>query len=330
MKKTLFAFKNRSVIAYGVLAVGVFGAILVNCGFLRALIAFFVGVIFCAVAGLCMAYFARSALHQLDTDVLEDEAVRAARLQVFNTSKRFLQVELLCFAGVLLPLIAFVQSAYQGLHYDSVLGECAVFVLVAQLVFFGVCEPLVWRKAAHCGAGVPEENPMKTLLQRAHWRVRASALCACLCVVLGAAHIVYLEMGATMFIEPLLFYDEETFVDFMGEQGEEEQALSFDESIAYGSATLPDICEINAPDGTVLFTYVARNTDVTNVSYGFVGDEIDPFPIRVTLDSMLTSARAKHVKGNLVYVMLYPCMVGLSALYYLCVRKREVPPPESV
>ncbi len=129
-------YKNRSLIAVGIMLAGLLAAMAVNLGLLRARMGFFVGAAFYLAGAICQGIFVNQALFSV-TDAEGDTG--EFRCQVHRLARWVFGLDGLLL-GVTLPLLL-VSDALWGLDAKSWLGSglllgAAALVLVVVLCWF--------------------------------------------------------------------------------------------------------------------------------------------------------------------------------------------------
>ena len=210
--RRLMLFRNLSGIAFGLPFLGIIGAAIANLGFLRAIVGFFVGLVFLLAAVICQLCFANS----FSPSVWEGETLTAEEKQavwaITQTTLRVFTV-VIGSLGFLFPLLT-VKDAYWGMTAESWLGSgllCAGIVLAV----WGLLYVLFLRSWLMRRGKMPADERL-VRYDRALKRLLARLLLAGAVWVLlmAAVHSYLSSLWWRDLVEPQVFATYEDFLSF--------------------------------------------------------------------------------------------------------------------
>lgn len=145
LNRSTTRFQIGCLISGTVALVGLIGAMILNFGFLRAYVGFFVGCIFFIVAALCQTIFqilCRKAIAMEDVPV---ELLRPARRTLALGAELVFGLILVLFV-ICLPLVVLPAGTFRGLTVESWLEYGSFFGFIAATVWLTGCTVLNTRK----------------------------------------------------------------------------------------------------------------------------------------------------------------------------------------
>ena len=324
--QSLRRFQNRSWIAAGIAAAGLLAAAVVNLGFLRAYIGFFLGAAFYLAAAVCESIWVGSARFAASAEDAAEDVLLPYRQQVQRRAEGVF-VWIAALLGLTVPLL-FVDDAYLGLQGESWL-LCglitgAIAVLAAAVVLYGV-HGAQYRRGAY---PLPESSSAAFLHNR-RWK----RICALLLLGIGAAtillHVALTQIwGPCSMMKGTTFTNYEDFVAFMETEVPAEtigpDAPAMESSCAptaYYDESGNEITEEEAlrsalefPDGTVACEYLARNASVISIRYTPKEDTLLPITV-CTLEDLKEAQRAAAIR-HVIFTGVYCAeLAGVLLLY---------------
>ena len=135
---SLNRYRNLSLIAVGISLCGLLAALVINFGFLRAYIGFYVGTIFFVAGVICQSLgINRAFLVVSDEEDCHGE-IGLFKHSVIRTAERTFAL-ITTLVGIALPLILYPGDAYVGLSGKSLLLYGFLFGVLLLLVYATVC-----------------------------------------------------------------------------------------------------------------------------------------------------------------------------------------------
>ncbi|MCC8098735.1 MAG: helix-turn-helix domain-containing protein [Clostridiales bacterium] len=326
---------TRSMLSVGLSLAGLLGAMVMNFGFNRAYIGFFVGCLFYVAALLCEAVFCILAHAGTNGEDFQGEELNDFRRFLLRTAKAVMGLAVVLL-GATVPLIAIPYDTYQGLVGITWLAYGLLFGLLAAALW-GILTIVVSRTAEKRGFYriSEEEATRRTKL----WKARGKTLgvtALVMTVTLVGQLMFNGNAEAADLVQGTVFTDFESFQTYMATEPEPDDAVGDgdvtlgpvesdievvwdEETAAEKNGTGEDVAEeelyladLEGPDGTVL-EFEWRNTDVWEVQTSGEGDS---WTVRVLTDEDFTTAsHIRTVVGN-VFSVAYVVELAAGLLWY--------------
>ncbi len=325
---------TRSMLSVGLSLAGLLGAMVMNFGFNRAYIGFFVGCLFYVAAILCEAVFCILAQAGTNGEEFQGEALNGFRRFLLRTAKAVVGLAVVLL-GATVPLIAIPYDTYQGILGVTWLAYGLMFGLLAA-VLWGILTIVVSRTAEKRGFyHISEaEATRRTNL----WKARGKTLgvTALVMALTLVGQLMFNEnASAEQLVQGTVFTDFERFQTYMATEPEpddevwdEESAVGpvesditvrvpgYEEAVAEeeeGDTEVEDVLEeIEGPDGTTL-EYEWRNTDVWLVSTSGEGDS---WTVRVLTEEDFAEASRIHTVVSNIFSVAYVVELAVGLLWY--------------
>lgn len=329
LRRRMTHYKNLIMLSRGLLAAGIFTALICNFVFFRGLLAFFLGAAFLAAGVITAFCFATSARLTLDE---EDEAylkeTETHNRAVVEEKWRTARLALYAFA-LILPFTFFEFSSIAGLDFTDWFGLALLCIAVALLLVFVLRTTIGGTYLEH------HEGFKITEDEREFRRANRQSAKKTLAVFLSIAAVLMITIGVLNGLSPMDFTrgevleDVESFQRYMAEEGkrwsenrwgltpvmttpiyvngyEEELDTDHDDEGFYDIETLYD------GNGNIVCEYISYFDFVCQME--FSGDEL--FPITVYTAKHLNTG--VNIRGNLVVVciVLMIADVIVGCLYY--------------
>ncbi len=328
---------TRSMLSVGLSLAGLLGAMVMNFGFNRAYIGFFVGCLLYVAAVLCEAVFCILANAGASGEDFQGEGLNSYRRFLLRTAEAVmgLAVGLL---GATIPLIAIPYDTYQGLGGITWLAYGLIDGLLVA-VLWGILTIVVSRTAEKRGFyRISEaEATRRTNL----WKARGKTL-GVTALVMAATLVGQLmfneNASAEQLVQGTVFTDFESFRTYMSTEPEpsdevwdedatvgpvesdvmrvqdDEAAAESKDGAGEEDSTVEEtyLEDLEGPDGTAL-EYEWRNTDVWQV---LTSGEGDSWTVRVlTVEDYATASHIRTVVGN-VFSVAYVIELAAGLLWY--------------
>lgn len=326
IRTSVTRFKTKSIIAFGIAAVGLILAAVLNYGVLRAYLAFGIALIFLIVSAVCEIVFAVNALSSLTLDDEENDQIDQGKATVIKTAALILGFNL---AGTLscVPLL-FAGNAYCGLWLSTwgVYGLLG-FALGALLAFavYQIVRPSLLPKMAE------EKNPIHVANAKLAKKITVVTLIVML--LTGAVQLGLATADFTLYTKGTYFENLDEFVAFMetpyyGEtmtmtiDGESDNIAVIEEPVS-GDESYEDCYqdELTDEDGNLLCRFSNRNESVRR--YDVKTNPDGSIGVRVyTHDDYYESSRRKTIL-NFCFILLYLAEILAALLIYQKKKNRK-------
>ena len=261
------SFAVHSAGIYALSALGLLAALVCNTVFSRAYLGFFLACVF-YVGGLM--WLTMKLIASFSALVYETESPLLDRVKekIVRGAAGNLTGVLIMFAAAL-PLIVVVNSPYYGLDISDWARYGLVFAGIAAVIGLMICAA-VPRICTARGVYVPEEMTVKA----DKLRLKSALILVAVLVVTAAVQIA-LNYDTRLFADSTSFDNVDDFVTFMetkqtsgGYNDAPATAAEYD-APAYDSRQWREqhTHSIEAPDGSVVCTYIQRNENVASMSF---------------------------------------------------------------
>lgn len=286
LKSTLTQYTNCFYIAMGVSAVGLIVALICNLAFLKAVLGFFLGMLFFAASIVCQAIFVNRAFLSVEDAGLGEETLSGYKRKVICLAQKSIGLTI-AFIGFCAPML--LVGANLGLEAGSMLAWGAAGAAVCLLVYAIV---LYFFNAALIKRGTYTLSGEELLAYQHNHKLKRS--CAIVLIALLAVTFVAEQLTTSIWIaEPFslmkgtTFEDYDSFIEYMEQDipaDYEYEANSYGDAVEIagedsGAGTYYDqngneISEEEAltrrledRNGNVVCEYVARNKNVVTIRY---------------------------------------------------------------
>ncbi len=327
---------TRSMLSVGLSLAGLLGAMVMNFGFNRAYIGFFVGCLFYVAALLCEAVFCILAHAGAGGEDFQGEELNKFRRFLLRTAKAVMGLAVVLL-GATVPLIAIPYDTYQGLMGITWLAYGLIGGLLAAALW-GILTIVVSRTAEKRGFYriSEEEATRRTNL----WKARGKTLgvTALVMVVTLVGQLMFNgNAEAADLVQGTVFTDFESFQTYMATEPEPDDAVGdgdvtlgpveSDIEVVWDEETAAEkngaeeddstgeevyLEELEGPDGTAL-EYEWRNTDVWQV---MTSGEGDSWTVRVLTEEDFTTASHIRTAVGSVFSVAYVLELAAGLLWY--------------
>ena len=314
------SFAVHSAGIYALSALGLLAALVCNTVFSRAYLGFFLACVF-YVGGLM--WLTMKLIASFSALVYETESPLLDRVKekIVRSAAGNLTGVLIMFAAAL-PLIVVVNSPYYGLDISDWARYGLVFAGIAAVIGLMICVA-VPRICTARGVYVPEEMTVKADKLRLK-----SALILVAVLVVTAAVQISLNYDTRLFADSTSFDNVDDFVTFMetkqtsgGYNDAPATAVEYD-APAYDSRQWREqhTHSIEAPDGSVVCTYIQRNENVASMSFTWVENEL--VSIKVITSDQLRVAWQRQTLMNEAFIAVYIVEAAVCLIVYRSKKKK--------
>jgi transcriptional regulator with XRE-family HTH domain len=332
LSASLTRYRNLSLITLGIALCGLLAALVINFGFLRAYIGFYVGSIFFVAGVICQVIGINRAFLAVSDEENGNEEIGLFKYSVILTAERTFAL-IATLLGATLPLILYPGNAYVGLRGETFLPYGALFGIVLLLIYVTVCF-FAHHSMLKRGVFVLTEQMNRRYHYNRTLKIKCVSITLPLLVVTLIIHIASTEIwGPRSIMKGKTFYDYESFTAYM------EQDIPYYHLNGSTAVAMPTDCiyydqygnEISEEeamrrtltlcDGTVVCDYVARNQSVCSVRYTEQDGSL--LPITVCTYDNLQAAQAqvqiRHALFAIAYIMEIVAALGI----YFVKRAKE-------
>ena len=314
------SFAVHSAGIYALSALGLLAALVCNTVFSRAYLGFFLACVF-YVGGLM--WLTMKLIASFSSLVYETESPLLDRVKekIVRSAAGNLTGVLIMFAAAL-PLIVVVNSPYYGLDISDWARYGLVFAGIAAVIGLIICAA-VPRICTARGVYVPEEMTVKA----DKLRLKSALILVAVLVVTAAVQIA-LNYDTRLFADSTSFDNVDDFVAFMetkqtsdGYNDAPATAVEYD-APAYDSRQWREqhTHSIEAPDGSVVCTYIQRNENVANMSFTWVENEL--VSIKVITSDQLRVAWQRQTLMNEAFIAVYIVEAAVCLIVFLSKKKK--------
>ena len=314
------SFAVHSAGIYALSALGLLAALVCNTVFDRAYLGFFLACVF-YVGGLM--WLTMKLIASFSALVYETESPLLDRVKekIVRGAAGNLTGVLIMFAAVL-PLIVVVNSPYYGLDISDWARYGLVFAGIAAVIGLIICV-VVPRICTARGVYVPEEMTVKA----DKLRLKSALILVAVLVVTAAVQIA-LNYDTRLFADSTSFDNVDDFVTFMetkqnsdGYNDAPATAVEYD-APAYDSRQWREqhTHSIEAPDGSVVCTYIQRNENVASMSFTWVENEL--VSIKVITSDQLRVAWQRQTLMNEAFIAVYIVEAAVCLIVYRSKKKK--------
>jgi len=279
-------YKNLTLISIGIAILGMIVAMIVNLGFSKGLIAFWLAAAFLVASEICQVCFAINARIIPD----EDDEVYLARVNEMNTAVvkgavtvSFINALLFAFC---LPLVTLIDGANYGLRFNSWLLSGVLYCAIAFLICYAIYIIFVHGSLLKKGLLVLSQDAELAIRTNRRLLIKTVSIALCVALFLGVCIFVMNQIGWRGFVREYKFETCEDFKAFMEQdyknwltEGYSRKDGNGDIVIDIPTGHVRTDAEIRNADGKVICEYY-YNPDLYH-SITFKYDAYDKMPVTV-------------------------------------------------
>ena len=328
-------FDNLTLISIGISLLGMIVGMIINLGFSKGLIAFFVSSAFLLASTLCQICFTSNARITINDDDDYRELTEAANTLFIQKSIAvyFVNIAILAFC---LPLVTVINGVNFGLGFGSWLLYGISFsiagTVLAYLIYRIIINPALIRRniLVFNDAGLAREKYSRKLL------IRLSSLSLIIAILLGVAIAVVDSIGTAGFADKLVFETPEEFKEYMESSYEEAKNESGDwyydaDGNLVGSALIIDEDNpepfknsviLRDKQGNEILKYYYHNNLYSHIEYNTESD--DSCPITVYTRQAMREARALMTEiKSMLCIAIIAEIVLFAGIYVIKTTKKK-------
>lgn len=328
-------FDNLTLISVGISLLGLIVGMIINLGFSKGLIAFFVSSAFLLAGTICQICFTSNARIAINEDDDYRELTETANNSYLQKSVAVYYVNIAIFAFCL-PLVTLINGANFGLGFDSWILYGITFavagIILAYLIFRIILKPVLIRRniLIFNEAGLAREKYTRKLL------IRLSSVSLIVAILLGVAIAVVDSIGTAGFADKLVFETPEEFKEYMESSYDEAKNESGDwyydaDGNLVGSSLIIDEDNpepfknsviLRDKQGNEILEYYYHNNLYSHIEYNT--DSEDQCPITVYTREAMREARVliSEIKAVLG-IAIFAEIALFAGIYIIKVTKKK-------
>ena len=321
IKSALAQYRNQTLIAVGISALGLIAALICNFAFLKAILGFLIGMVFYTAGAICHAVFLNKAFSSVEDADVEEKTLADYKKKVITLTEKALALTV-ALIGFTLPL-TMVEDAYWGLGFGSFLPMgvlwTALLLIVYAVVVYCINSALL-KKGLYILSKKEEGNR----------DLKKKYACILACVLIATMLFHAIGNGNIWDLDSIIdsygieFKDYDAFKEYMNRNDPFTDHYGVTEIVAGVEHYDSDGNEISEEEaltetlvdmnGKTVCTYLHRNPNVYGISYE-PGDGT-VLPIRVWTMQDYYAADNTMSRINLMYAFLYPMEILAAVMIY--------------
>jgi hypothetical protein len=328
-------FDNLTLISIGISLLGLIVGMIINLGFSKGLIAFFVSSAFLLASTLCQICFTSNARIAINDDDDYRDLTDAANTSFIQKSIAvyFVNIAILAFC---LPLVTIINGINFGLGFCSWLlygiGFAVAGTVLAYIIFRIIINPAMIRRNILVinEVGLAREKYSRKLL------IRLSSLSLVIAILLGVAIAVVDSIGTAGFADKLVFETPEEFKEYMESSYDEAKNESGDwyydaDGNLVGSALIIDednpepfknSVVLRDKQGNEILEYYYHNDLYSHIEYNTESD--DSCPITVYTRQAMREARVLMTEiKSMLGIAIIAEIALFAGIYIIKVTKKK-------
>ncbi len=328
-------FDNLSLISIGISLFGLIIGMIINLGFSKGLIAFFVTSAFLLAGTICQICFTSNARTAINEDDDYRDLTEAANTSFLQKSIEVYFVNIAIFAFCL-PLVTLINGANFGLEFGSWILYGIAFsvagIILAYLIFRIILKPALIRRniLIFNEVGLAREKYTRKLL------IRLSSVSLVIAILLGVAIAVVESIGTAGFADKIVLETPEEFKEYMESSYDEEKNESGDwyydaDGNLVGSALIIDEDNLEPfknsvvlrdKQGNEILEYYYHNNLYSHIEYNTESE--DQCPITVYTREAMREARVliSEIK-TVLGIAIFAEIALFAGIYIIKVTKKK-------
>ena len=328
-------FDNLTLISVGISLLGLIVGMIINLGFSKGLIAFFVSSAFLLAGTICQICFTSNARIAINEDDDYRELTEAANTLFLQRSIAVYFVNVAIFAFCL-PLVTLINGANFGLGFDSWILYGITFavagIILAYLIFRIILKPALIRRniLIFNDAGLARDKYTRKLL------IRLSSISLVIAILLGIAISVIESISSTRFADKIVLETPEEFKEYMESSYDEAKNESGEwyydaDGNLVGSALIIDednpepfknSVVLRDKQGNEILEYYYHNNLYSHIEYNTESD--DSCPITVYTRQAMREARVLMTEiKSMLGIAIIAEIVLFAGIYIIKVTKKK-------
>ncbi len=328
-------FDNLTLISIGISLLGLIVGMIINLGFSKGLVAFFVSSAFLLAGTICQICFTSNARIAVNEDDDYSELTEAANTSFLQKSIAVYFVNIAIFAFCL-PLVTLINGANFGLEFGAWILYGIAFavagVILTYLIYRIIIKPALIRRniLIFNEVGLTREKYTRKLL------IRLSSVSLAIAILLGIAIAVVESIAATEFADKIVLETPEEFKEYMESSYDETKNESGDwyydaNGNLVGSALIIDENDpepfknyvvLRDKQGNEILKYYYHSNLYSSIKYNT--DSEDRCPIIVyTREAMREANTLKSETISMLGIAIFAEVALFAGIYIIKVTKKK-------
>ena len=328
-------FDNLTLISIGISLLGLIVGMIINLGFSKGLIAFFVSSAFLLAGVICQIYFTSNARITTDEDDDYRELIDAANTSFIQKSVAVYFVNIAIFAFCL-PLVTVINGVNFGLGFDSWILYGITFaaagIILAYLIYRIIIKSALIRRSILVlnEAGLSHEKYSRKLL------IRLSSISLVIAILLGIAIAVVESIGFMGFADKVVLETPEEFKEYMESSYDEAKNESGEwyydaDGNLVGSALIIDennpepfknSVVLRDKQGNEILEYYYHNNLYSRIEYNTESEDRCPITI-YTREAMREANTLKSEIKSILGIAVFAEVALFAGIYIIKITKKK-------
>lgn len=328
-------FDNLTLISIGISLLGLIVGMIINLGFSKGLIAFFVSSAFLLAGVICQICFTSNVRITADEDDDYRELTEAANTSFIQKSVAVYYVNIAIFAFCL-PLVTVINGANFGLGFSSWLlygiAFAAAVIILAYLIYRIIIKPALIRRniLIFNEAVLARDKSTRKLL------IRLSSVSLVIAILLGIAIAVVENIANTAFADKVVLETPEEFKEYMESSHDEANNESGEwyydsDGNLVGSALIIDednpepfknSVVLRDKQGNEILKYYYHNNLYSRIEYNTESEDRCPI-IVYTREAMREANTLKSEIKSMLSIAILAEVAIFAGIYIIKVTKKK-------
>lgn len=328
-------FDNLTLISIGISLLGLIVGMIINLGFSKGLIAFFVTSAFLLASVICQICFTSNVRITTDEDDDYHELINEANTSFFQRSifVYFVNFAILAFC---LPLVTVINGTNFGLGFSAWLlygiAFASIGIILTYLIYRIIIKPALIRRniLIFNEAGLSHEKYSRKLL------IRLSSISLVIAILLGIAISVIESLSSTRFADKIVLETPEEFKEYMESSYDEAKNESGEwyydsDGNLVGSALIIDGNDpepfknsvvLKDKHGNEILEYYYHNNLYSRIEYNTESEDRCPI-IVYTRDAMREANTLKSGIKTMLAIAIFAEVAIFAGIYIIKVTKKK-------
>ena len=328
-------FDNLTLISIGISLLGLIVGMIINLGFSKGLIAFFVSSAFLLTGTICQICFTSNARIAINEDDDYRELTETANTSFLQKSVAVYFVNIAIFAFCL-PLVTLINGANFGLGFDSWILYGITFavagIILAYLIYRIIIKPALIRRniLIFNEVGLARDKYTRKLL------IRLSSISLVIAILLGIAISVIENISSTRFADKIVLETPEEFKEYMESSYDEAKNESGEwyydaDGNLVGSALIIDednpepfknSVVLKDKHGNEILEYYYHNNLYSRIEYNTESEDRCPITI-YTREAMRKANTLKSEIKSILGIAVFAEIALFAGIYIIKVTKKK-------
>ena len=328
-------FDNLTLISIGISLLGLIVGMIINLGFSKGLIAFFVTSAFLLASVICQICFTSNVRITTDEDDDYRELIDAANTSFIQKSVAVYFVNIAIFAFCL-PLVTVINGVNFGLGFDSWILYGITFAAAGIILAYLIYRIIIKSALIHRSilvfneAGLSHEKYSRKLL------IRLSSISLVIAILLGIAISVIDSISSTRFADKIVLETPEEFKEYMESSYDEAKNESGEwyydaDGNLVGSALIIDednpepfknSVVLRDKQGNAILEYYYHNNLYSRIEYNTESEDRCPITI-YTREAMREANTLKSEIKSILGIAVFAEVALFAGIYIIKITKKK-------